>query len=122
MSMAISPDNHWLVTIGENENIIRLWDLTTPHLDAASGILRGHEGKISTVTISLDSRWLITDSYDEKIARLWDLTTPDVTAASVVLRGHEGKIPPKEPQLHYILIIQKMFFQEGLLILKLHVL
>ena len=86
-AVAISPDNHWLVT-GSEDNTARLWDLTGPDLAAAPIVLRGHENEIHTVAISPNNHWLVTGSGDNT-ARLWDLTAPDPSATPIVLSGQE---------------------------------
>jgi WD40 repeat protein len=89
--VAISPDNHWLVTGGEDETA-RLWDLTAKDPSANPVVLRGHENSVHAVAISPDNHWLVTGSEDET-ARLWDLSAKDPAANPVVLRGHDGQIP-----------------------------
>ena len=69
--MAISPDNHWLVT-GSDDSTARVWDLTAEERPAGPIILRGHEGPIRAVAISPDNHWLVTGS-DDNTARLWNL-------------------------------------------------
>jgi len=87
-AVAISPDNHWLVT-GSGDKTARLWDLSAKDPAANPIVLRGHEGAVYAVGISPDNHWLVTSSAD-KTAHLWDLSTKDPAANPVVLRGHEG--------------------------------
>jgi WD40 repeat protein len=68
----ISPDSHWLVTVGYGADTVRLWDLTAADPVDTSVILRGHEGAIISIAISSDSHWIITGSGD-KTARRWTL-------------------------------------------------
>jgi WD40 repeat protein len=89
-SLAISANNHWLVT-GSEDHTARLWDLTAKDPAANPVVLRGHEKGVSRVAISPDNRWVVTGSLDQT-ARLWDLTAKDPAASPVVLRGHEGRI------------------------------
>ena len=63
--MAISPDNHWLVT-GSDDKTARLWDLSANNPAADPLVLRGHEGRVTGVAISPDSRWLVTGSDDRR--------------------------------------------------------
>jgi len=88
--VAISPDNHWLVT-GSWDNTARLWDLSAKDPAANPVVLRGHEGLVYAVAISPDNRWVLTGS-DDKTARLWSLSAKDPAANPVVLRGHEGAV------------------------------
>jgi len=111
IAVAISPDNHWLVT-GSGRYTARLWDvsallntgLTAPDPAAAPIVLRGHGGPIKAVAISSDNRWLVTGSWDGT-ARLWDLTAPNPAAAPIVLRGHKGRINAVaiSPDNHWLL-------------------
>jgi WD40 repeat protein len=89
-TLAISPDNHWLVT-GSADNTARLWDLRATDPSANPVILRGHESTVGAVAISPDNHWLVTGSWD-KTARLWDLRATDPSAGPVILRGHENFI------------------------------
>jgi WD40 repeat protein len=73
-AVAISPDNHWLVS-GGIDNTALLWDLSAKDPAAKPARLAGHEGWVTAVAISPDSRWLVTGSTD-KTARLWDLGKP----------------------------------------------
>jgi WD40 repeat protein len=88
--VAISPDNHWLVT-GSADKTARLWDLSAKDPSANPVVLRGHEDGVSAVAISPDNHWLVTGSWD-KTARLWDLSAKDPSADPVVLRGHEKEV------------------------------
>src|SRR5271166_2062404 len=91
-AVAISPDNHWLVTGGGyGDNTARLWDVTTKDPSANPVILRGHDSSVNAVAISPDNHWLVTGSED-KTARLWDLSADDPAANPVVLRGHEDAV------------------------------
>ena len=46
-AVAISPDNHWLVT-GSDDKTARLWDLRAKDPAANPVVLRGHEERGST--------------------------------------------------------------------------
>jgi WD40 repeat protein len=89
-AVAISPDNHWLVT-GSRDRTARLWDLTAKDPSANSVILRGYDSTVWKLAISPDNHWLATGSRD-RTARLWDLTAKDPSANSVVLRGHDNTL------------------------------
>jgi WD40 repeat protein len=49
--VAISPDNHWLVT-GSYDTTARLWDLSAKDPAANPVVLRGHEKTVRAVAIS----------------------------------------------------------------------
>ena len=89
-AVAISPDNHWLVT-GSKDHTARLWDLTAADPAANPVVLPGHKGSISAVAISPDNHWLVTGSWDTT-ARLWDLTAANPAAGPVVLPRHEDLV------------------------------
>jgi WD40 repeat protein len=89
--MAISSDNHWLVT-GGSDSVARLWDLTAKDPAANPVVLRGHGGSVDAVEISPDGHWLVTTGSFDNTARLWDLRAKDPAANPVVLRGHEGAV------------------------------
>jgi WD40 repeat protein len=88
--LAISPDNHWLVT-GSEDHTARLWDLSTKDLAANPLVLRGHDRGVYAMAVSPDNRWLVTASEDDT-ARLWDLSAKDPAANPIVLRGHQGPV------------------------------
>src|SRR5262249_33273237 len=88
-AVAISPDNHWLVTGSYNR--ARLLDLSAKDPTANPGGLPGDEHAVRAVAISTDNNWLVTCSLD-KTARLWDLSAKDPAANPLVLRGHKGAV------------------------------
>jgi len=82
-SVAISPDNHWLVT-GSSDTTARLWNLTAKDTLKTAIVLSGHENEISSVMISPNSQWLVTRDSDTT-ALLWDLAAQDPTKTAIVL-------------------------------------
>jgi WD40 repeat protein len=93
--VAISPDNHWVVT-GSSDARGRLWDLNAKDPAANPVILSSFPGTVDAVAISPDNRWVVTGgsggSWDDGTARLWDLSAKDPAANPVILRGHEDKV------------------------------
>jgi WD40 repeat protein len=95
-SVAISPDNHWLVTAGgdftvleeERQDTARLWDLSAK--DPATNPMELHQS-VRALAISPNSRWLAAGSFDGT-ARLWDLSAKDPAATPVVLRGQQADV------------------------------
>ena len=102
-AVAISPDNHWVVTGSKDNNTAHLWDVSANDLRSNPVILRGHAGEVTAVAISSDNHWVVTGSKDNT-ARLWDLSAKDPGANSVVLRGHAGVVAAVaiSPDSHWI--------------------
>jgi len=98
--VAISPDNHWLVTAGGDFTVLederqvtvhdtaRLWDLSAK--DPSTNPMDLHQ-PVSALAISPNSRWLAAGSFDGT-TRLWDLSTKDPAATPVVLRGQQANV------------------------------
>jgi serine/threonine protein kinase len=97
-SVAISPDNRWLV-IGSQDNTARLWDLTAKDPAVSAVVLRGHKNSVTSVAISPDSRWLVTGSRDNT-ARLWELSFDSLIERA---RWHAGRELTPEERKEYLL-------------------
>jgi hypothetical protein len=96
-AVAISPDNHWLVTASVDRTA-RLWDLTAKNPAASPVVLRGHEKEVSAVAISPDNHWLLTGSQDQT-ARLWPLQINDLIELARVTVGRNFSVD--EWQLYF---------------------
>ena len=70
LSIAFHP-NGLMLASGGNDQTVRLWDVTTGHLQKT---LRGHTGHIRAVAFSSDGRTLAS-SGDEGTVRLWNTAT-----------------------------------------------
>ena len=90
LSIAISPDQHWLVA-GGKDSTTWLWDLQKTDAADKPIKLSGHTVEVGAVAFSQDSRWLVTGSLD-LTARLWDLNSADPSKNPIILRGHEAGI------------------------------
>jgi WD40 repeat protein len=85
-AVAISPDDRWLISGGE-DSFVRVWDLKTEPIGNPVRLA----GSITALAISPDGHWLVTGSEDRK-ARIYDLTGKGLAAPPVVLPGHKGAI------------------------------
>jgi WD40 repeat protein len=83
-SLALSPDNKWLVT-GSSAREIRVWDVGT---GMKVREFKGHSEGVFSLALSRDGRWLTSASYD-KTARVWDFARGKEIH---VLRGHAGPV------------------------------
>ena len=84
-SVAISPDNRWMITASSDQTA-RIWDW-------ASGetllTLTGHASGIWSVAVSPDGRRVVTGS-DDLTAKVWDTETG---RELLTLKGHLASIP-----------------------------
>ncbi len=74
--LAFAPDGGMLASGGQ-DNVIRMWDLTT-HKPAAE--LRGHASHVRDCAYSRDGQWLLSAGRDQQI-KLW---RPDHSAEMIV--------------------------------------
>ncbi|MFO1430069.1 MAG: WD40 repeat domain-containing protein [Candidatus Competibacteraceae bacterium] len=77
-AVAISPDNHWLVTASDDMTAL-LWDLTKLNPEKPFLALSGHDNQVCSVAFSADSRRLVTGCDDAR-ARVWDLQAFNLSA------------------------------------------
>jgi WD40 repeat protein/serine/threonine protein kinase len=90
ISVAFSPDDHWALAGGDNQNaFIRLWDLSTENTHSPTyriGRSIGmHQGVVKSVAFSPDSR-LVASGSDDKRIHLIDTATGYVLR---YIRGHQ---------------------------------
>jgi WD40 repeat protein/serine/threonine protein kinase len=83
--MAISPDGRWLAASQSSDRFIYLYDLA--HSESR-GVLRGHRGRVQTLTFSPDSRLLASGALDGTV-RLWNVAQ---TAEIATLPGLDGSV------------------------------
>src|SRR5207302_3006224 len=90
----MSPDNHWLVTIGGNVAVNRLWDLSAANPAPKTYPL----GNILDFEVSPNGHWLVTqdrgDSNGRGPKKLLDLTADDPVATSRTLPAVSVKDEP----------------------------
>ncbi len=108
--MAVSRDNHWLVTSSQ-DGTARLWDfdyLKAARSGAAAPIqMDAGVGWTDAAVFSPDNRWLATNwqtyslnyNFDpippvagNKVVYLWDMQNPDELYPPLILKGHENRI------------------------------
>jgi WD domain, G-beta repeat len=89
-TVAISPDNRWVVT-GSGDETARLWDLSAKDPAANPVVLRGHDEWVNAVAISPDNRWVVTGS-DDKTARLWLLQVNDLVNLARITVGRNFSV------------------------------
>jgi eukaryotic-like serine/threonine-protein kinase len=87
-SVAISPDNHWIVTGSSGKTAI-VWDLKSEDPGASARILAGHTHAISRVAISPEGRSIVTCGWDRTL-RVWDLATENDGVRT--LTGHQDRV------------------------------
>ncbi len=66
-SLAIEPDNQWMVTASFDKTL-RLWDVNSGN---CLQVFKGHSGRIFSVAISPDGAWIASASEDRTV-RLWN--------------------------------------------------
>jgi WD40 repeat protein/Flp pilus assembly protein TadD len=88
-SIAISPDDRWLLARHGNQKLpLQLWDLRSEDPASTATALRGHTGRMWFVAWSADGQRLAT-ACDDQTVRLWDLTADDPAAKATVLHRIE---------------------------------
>jgi len=82
--VTFSPDGRTLAS-GDAGGAVRLWDVESRRLRAATG---GHGGAIAALAFSTDGAWLASGGADEEV-RVWDAATGRELA---VLKGHDATV------------------------------
>jgi WD40 repeat protein len=95
-----SLDRRWLATAGP-ENTVRLWDLTAKNSVANPRVLRGHEGRIKSLSFSPDNLSLVAGGEDGT-ARLWRLTTAESIANPITVQSEGDERFIISPDSHWM--------------------
>lgn len=88
---AISPNNRWLVTLGDTNSDALLWDLMSPDPSSTRVVLGHKVHSILQVKFSHNSDWLFINETGAG-SRLWPLTSTNTTRTGQLLRGHESEV------------------------------
>jgi WD40 repeat protein/tRNA A-37 threonylcarbamoyl transferase component Bud32 len=84
-ALVYSPDGRWLAGMGEDKDIIDIWDANTHQRIPR---LAGHTGSVYVVAFSPDGRRLASAGNDRTV-RVWDVATWECVA---VLSGHTDEV------------------------------
>ncbi|MBL7745248.1 MAG: caspase family protein [Chitinophagaceae bacterium] len=69
--VCFSPDGRLVVTIGEEEKNVKIWETETGNLIKT---IDAHAEKITSVSFSPDGKYLLTTGHDQT-ARVWDISS-----------------------------------------------
>ncbi len=83
-SCAISPDNRWALSGGQDHRL-RLWDLASGRLLRT---LEGHSQPIWRVAISPNGEWFASASADQSV-RVWEFSSGETR---LILNGHSEQV------------------------------
>lgn len=82
VSLALSADGRHALSAGEDDPVVRQWNLETGECVAA---LAGHTDEVTSVAMSADGRYAASAGGDDRTVRVWDLSTGECLQ---VLEGH----------------------------------
>jgi WD40 repeat protein/transcriptional regulator with XRE-family HTH domain len=82
-ALAFSPDTRLLVH-GDNNGILKVWDIATAAEGTCRSVFQGHAGRIWSVAFSPDGR-TIASGGDDLAIKLWDVETGRLLK---ILHGH----------------------------------
>jgi WD40 repeat protein len=85
---AFSPDGRLLVTAGDHDHTVKVWDVKTRQVLVT---LNGRTGPFNSVTFSPDGRTLATGGMDHSVA-LWGLTPRRASETIPGQRGYFGNL------------------------------
>ena len=86
LSVAISPDNQFIVT-GSRDHTAKIWDAKSGNLLQTLAGLNGHTQPITSVAISPDNQFIVTGSWDHT-AKIWDAKSGNLLHTLAGPNGH----------------------------------
>ncbi|MGW0515890.1 nSTAND1 domain-containing NTPase [Crossiella sp. NPDC003009] len=95
--LAFAPDGRRLVA-GAEDGVVRVWDLSDPHVPVEQARLVGHQGPVPGVAVSPDGTRVVTTGNDRTV-RLWD-TDLERVAARICAVAHP-RISRAEWEKHF---------------------
>lgn len=90
-AFAFSPDNHWIVTGGADDQLVRVWDLTKADPSRASRLFRTDSGPIRSFAFSADSSKLVS-GHNNGVAIVWDMRLENPASRPLYL--HNDSVGP----------------------------
>jgi WD40 repeat protein len=82
-TLTISPDGKLLATGGEDDHLVKLWDVSGPKPKELA-ILKGHTGSIVALAFTPDSKRLFSGAVNDPALRIWKIEGQTARGMGVV--------------------------------------